>query len=90
MVQENVHVKIDKQMKETSKMTFEEANERYLDILKRISHVENPAEKENMYNLARLTVGMSINSCRGIVKPDTESEITSFEKMLSIVEANHE
>ena len=71
-------------------MTFEEANERYLDILERISYIENPAEKENMYNLARMTIGMSINSCRCIVKPDTESEITSFEKMLSIVEAHHE
>ena len=71
-------------------MTFEEANDRYLDILERISHIENPVEKENMYNSARMTIGMSINSCRCIVKPDTESKITSFEKMLSIVEANHE
>ena len=71
-------------------MTFEEANDRYLDILERISHIENPVEKENMYNLARLTIGMRINSCRCIVKPDTESKITSFEKLLSTMEANHE
>ena len=71
-------------------MTFEEANDRYLDILKRISYIENPAEKENMYNLARMTVGMGLRSFSSTVKPETESKITSFEKMLSIVEANHE
>ena len=68
-------------------MTFEEANDRYLDILKRISHIENPVEKENMYSLARLTVGMGLRSFSSTVNPETESKITSFEKMLSIVEA---
>ena len=87
MVQENVHVKIEKQIKDTDNMTFEEANDRYLDILKRISYIENPAEKENMYNLARLTVGMGLRSFSRTVKSETESKITSFEKLLSTMEA---
>ena len=36
LVQENIHVKTEQQMKETGNMTFEEANGRYLGILERI------------------------------------------------------
>ncbi len=67
-------------------MTFEEANDRYLDILKRISYIENPADKDNMYNLAHLAIGMGLCSYNSTVKPKTEAEITSFEKLLSTME----
>lgn len=75
-------------------MTFEEANDRYLDILKQISYIENPAEKDNMYNLAHQAIGTSLGKLSGpswslyssTVKPETEEEIKSFEKMLSIEE----
>lgn len=63
-------------------MTFEEANDRYLDILKRISYIENPAEKENMYDLARLTVGAGLLCHIGGVSLDTELRIGSLEKIL--------
>ena len=44
-------------------MTFEEANGRYLGILERISNIGDPALKEDMYGLARLTVGAGLG-CR--------------------------
>ena len=69
------------------KMTFEEANDRYLDILKRISYIENPAEKENMYDLARLTVGAGLLCSIGDIRLDTELRIGSLEKILSTLEA---
>ena len=62
-------------------MTFEEANDRYLDILKRISYIENSAYKDNMYNLAYLTIGLRL--CNGKLEEKTEAEIIQIDKMLS-------
>ena len=62
-------------------MTFEEANDRYLDILKRISYIENSAYKDNMYNLEYLTIGLRL--CNGKLEEKTEAEIIQIEKMLS-------
>ena len=86
MVQENIHVKTEQQM-EAYEMTFEEANGRYLGILKRISNIEDPALKEDMYSLARLTVGGALGCRIGSVRRDAELKIASLEKVLSTLEA---
>ena len=64
-------------------MTFEEANDRYLDILKQISYIENFVEKDTMYNLAYLTIGDGLRSCNGKLKSEIEANIAFFEKTLS-------
>ena len=68
-------------------MTFEEASGRYLGILERISNIEDPDLKENMYGLARLTVGVGLGCRIGSVGLDTELRIGSLEKILSTLEA---
>ena len=68
-------------------MTFEEASGRYLGILKRISRIGDPALKEDMYDLARLTVGVGLGCRVGSGGLATELRIASFEKILSTMEA---
>lgn len=68
-------------------MNFEEANGRYLGILKRISNIEDPALKEDMYALARLTAGAGLGCRIGSVGLDVELRIGSLEKVLSTLEA---
>ena len=80
-------MKTGKQTEETGKMTFEEANGRYLGILERISHIEDPDLKEDMYALARLTVGAGLGCRIGSVGRDAELRIASLEKVLSTLEA---
>lgn len=80
-------MKIDRQTEETGKMTFEEANGRYLGILERISRIEDPDLKEDMYDLARLTVGVGLGCRIGSVGLDAELRIASLEKVLSTLEA---
>lgn len=73
--------------KEAYEMTFEEANGRYLGILERISRIGDPALKEDMYGLARLTVGVGLGCRIGSVGLDAELRIASLEKILSTLEA---
>ena len=68
-------------------MTLEEASGRYLGILERISNIGDPALKEDMYGLARLTVGVGLGCRIGSVGLDTELRIASLEKILSTLEA---
>lgn len=75
-------MKIEKQIKDTNIMTFEQANDRYLGILNRISNIEDKDLKENMYELAHLTVGSGLLCRVGEVSLDTEFRIASFEKIL--------
>ena len=73
--------------KEAYEMTFEEANGRYLGVLERISRIEDPDLKEDMYDLARLTVGAGLGCRIGSVGLDAELRIASLEKVLSTLEA---
>ena len=68
-------------------MTLEEASGRYLGILKRISNIEDQDLKEDMYSLARLTVGVGLGCRIGSVGLDAELRIASIEKILSTLEA---
>lgn len=68
-------------------MTFEEANDRYLAILKQISYIEDNAKKDTMYNFTHFAIGDALlRSCNGSLNLDTEETISFLEKMLSVKE----